>query len=323
MKKTITATVSSVAAFLAVNGIADASPAKPVKAQTTINNLDTSHTEAVTANNYSENDIVVVKSGDSLNSIASAHHITVTDIYNFNPGVTELIHPGDLIAVSSKGAALLGTNINGATYTEVSSSNQPQDIAHLVTSTTSYDKQHDLTFDELTHANATTSSQSHVTSGTAGSQSYHNNTQASSYNGQQTSAPAHYNAVTHHRYHYGSTPAPNKYKSVANQGNLYAYGNCTYYVFNRRSELGRSIGSTWGNANNWAYSAKRAGFTVNNTPAVGAIFQTGARYYGHVGVVERVNSNGSIYVSEMNYNGHFNNVTHRSIYNVSSYKYIH
>ena len=29
-----------------------------------------------------------------------------------------------------------------------------------------------------------------------------------------------------------------------------------YYVFNRRSELGRSIGSTWGNANNWAYSAK-------------------------------------------------------------------
>ena len=93
MKKTITATVSSVAAFLAVNGT-DASPAKPVKAQTTINTLDTSHTEAVTANNYSENDIVVVKSGDSLNSIASAHHITVTDIYNFNPGVTELIHPG-------------------------------------------------------------------------------------------------------------------------------------------------------------------------------------------------------------------------------------
>ena len=76
-----------------------------------------------------------------------------------------------------------------------------------------------------------------MTSGTAGSQSYHNNTQASSYNGQQTSAPAHHNAVTHHRYHYGSTPAPNKYKSVANQGNLYAYGNCTYYVFNRRSEL--------------------------------------------------------------------------------------
>ena len=33
-------------------------------------------------------------------------------------------------------------------------------------------------------------------------------------------------------------------------------------------------------------SARAAGFVVNNTPAPGAIFQTTAGYYGHVGIVE-------------------------------------
>jgi hypothetical protein len=37
---------------------------------------------------------------------------------------------------------------------------------------------------------------------------------------------------------------------------------------------------------------------------VGAVFQTSAGYYGHVGIVERVNNDGSFYVSEMNWNGH-------------------
>ena len=46
-----------------------------------------------------------------------------------------------------------------------------------------------------------------------------------------------------------------------------------HYAFDRRQQLGRSIGSYWGNANNWAYQ-KNAGLTVDNRPEVGAIFQT-------------------------------------------------
>ena len=56
----------------------------------------------------------------------------------------------------------------------------------------------------------------------------------------------------------------------------------------------------WGNANNWASSARNAGLVVDRRPEVGAVFQTSAGYYGHVGIVERVNNDGSFYVSEMN-----------------------
>lgn len=62
---------------------------------------------------------------------------------------------------------------------------------------------------------------------------------------------------------------------------------------------------------------------VDHRPEVGAVFQTPAGYYGHVGIVERVNNDGSFYVSEMNWNGHFNDVTNRTIYNSSSYNFIH
>ncbi len=58
-----------------------------------------------------------------------------------------------------------------------------------------------------------------------------------------------------------------------------------------------------GNASNWANAAASSGYTVNNTPKVGAIMQTTQGYYGHVAYVEGVNSNGSVRVSEMN-DGH-------------------
>ncbi|WP_016912678.1 LysM peptidoglycan-binding domain-containing protein [Mammaliicoccus vitulinus] len=95
--------------------------------------------------------------------------------------------------------------------------------------------------------------------------------------------------------------APVSYSRPSSGGgnNLYTSGQCTYYAFSKRPD----IGNTWGNANNWANAAAQSGYTVNNSPSAGAILQSTAGGYGHVAYVDRVNSDGSIQVSEMNYQG--------------------
>lgn len=109
-------------------------------------------------------------------------------------------------------------------------------------------------------------------------------------------------------------------------GNGYAYGYCTWYAFNRRAEIGRPIGSNWGNAVSWASYARSAGFRVDNVPEAGAVIQNGGGWggYGHVGIVERVNPDGSILVSDMNYVG-WNIISNRTVpaSQVGSYSYIH
>ena len=102
-------------------------------------------------------------------------------------------------------------------------------------------------------------------------------------------------------------------------GNTYAFGNCTYWAYERRLQLGRPIGNTWGNAATWAGAAASQGFTVSHAPIVGAVYQMPAfidaytGVYGHVGIVEGINADGSITVSDMNYAGGFNSVSYRTI----------
>lgn len=110
-------------------------------------------------------------------------------------------------------------------------------------------------------------------------------------------------------------------------GNTYAYGNCTWYAFERRKQMGRPVGSFWGNANTWAIYARSAGFPVNRTPAAGAVLVDTSGYFGHVAVVESVSGNGDIVISEMNnyaYGG-FGIVDRRTISagQASAYTYIH
>lgn len=123
-----------------------------------------------------------------------------------------------------------------------------------------------------------------------------------------------------------SAPSVSGPVSINNVGNRYDYGYCTWYVYNRRAELGRPVGSFWGNATTWASYARNAGFVVNGTPAVGSVLQNSwqAGGYGHVAVVESVNSDGSIFVSEMNYVG-WNIRSTRTISagEAASYNYIH
>lgn len=83
--------------------------------------------------------------------------------------------------------------------------------------------------------------------------------------------------------------------------NGYDYGYCTWYAANRRAQIGRAIPSNLGNASTWKVLAQRAGLGVGSQPAAGAIIWTPPRdYYGHVGFVESVNSDGSVNVTEMN-----------------------
>lgn len=89
---------------------------------------------------------------------------------------------------------------------------------------------------------------------------------------------------------------------AAQAGNRYSYGYCTWYAYNRRVQLGRPIGSFWGNASSWAYMAGMSGYGVSRSPDIGDIMQNGGGA-GHVAVVEEKRPDGSIVVSEMNYYG--------------------
>jgi len=110
----------------------------------------------------------------------------------------------------------------------------------------------------------------------------------------------------------------------ASAGNRYAPGNCTWYAYERRAQLGRPVGSFWGNGGSWAYSASAAGYEVNHTPRSGAVLVM-AGSPGHVAIVESVRGNGDISISEMNYAGNFNRVTSRTISagQAGAYLYIH
>jgi LysM repeat protein len=79
-------------------------------------------------------------------------------------------------------------------------------------------------------------------------------------------------------------------------GNRFAFGFCTWYVYNRKPV-------PWlGNANQWFAQAQAFGWRTGQTPAVGAIMVTYESGFGHVAYVESVNSDGSWRVSEMNFN---------------------
>ena len=107
--------------------------------------------------------------------------------------------------------------------------------------------------------------------------------------------------------------------------NLYDWGQCTWHVFNRRAETGKPISTYWWNADHWASNAAADGYTVNNTPTAGSIMQNYEGPIGHVAYVEQVNPDGSILISEMNYNTPPGTVDYRTIpaSQASSYNYIH
>ena len=98
-----------------------------------------------------------------------------------------------------------------------------------------------------------------------------------------------------------SYPYPNGTNPTAGMGDTWGYGvrNCTSYVAWKINQVfGKNI-SGWGDAKNWANSTH--GYTVDNTPSIGAIavWQTGGGGHGHVAYVYAVN-NGIASLDEYN-----------------------
>lgn len=131
--------------------------------------------------------------------------------------------------------------------------------------------------------------------------------------------------------YYGSTSDRQNvrvvYDNVTRSGtNRMVWGQCTYYAWWWREANGNPLpAALTGDAKYWAANARSLGLQVNNTPSAGAVFQTGAGWYGHVGVVLRVNDDGSIVVREMNYGYRVNVITESTIPAnvVSNFNYIH
>lgn len=94
-------------------------------------------------------------------------------------------------------------------------------------------------------------------------------------------------SYTNHTYWTSSNPMP--------------YGWCTYYAWGRRHDMGGAwtLPGGLGNANMWA-AALSGSYRIDRTPEPGAVFQTYSGYYGHVGVVDSVNADGTITISDMN-----------------------
>jgi surface antigen len=89
-----------------------------------------------------------------------------------------------------------------------------------------------------------------------------------------------------------------------------ALGNCTWYAWGRLAEQGYNLtqlSALHGNAYEWDTEAQVAGVPVDSTPTVGSIAQTDSdnpdnpNVSGHVAVVESVNSDGTITVTESSY----------------------
>jgi len=104
-------------------------------------------------------------------------------------------------------------------------------------------------------------------------------------------------------------------------GNRYDDGWCTWYVYNRRAEIGKPLGNTlWGDAYSWVQGAIRDGYTVDHNPQVGDVMFTPPT---HVVVVEKVDKkNNRVYVSETNYCGLYC-YNERWFENADQYYYIH
>lgn len=94
-----------------------------------------------------------------------------------------------------------------------------------------------------------------------------------------------------------------KHYKCATSGNPYTYGDesqCTWYAWGRYKELCGEKLPYWDSGQYWYGKAKSAGYSVGDTPKLGAIACWDN--WNHVAVVEKIET-GRVYVSQYNRNG--------------------
>ncbi|WP_323703037.1 LysM peptidoglycan-binding domain-containing protein [Mammaliicoccus sp. Dog046] len=242
-----------------------------------------------------KDNVYVVQEGDTLNKISEKFDVSVSDLKEWNDLSSDVIVVGTSLKVSGEEVEVE----ENAQVEEAGATAEPTSVTVLAPSTASSSAT-THTHSEEQHAYSTQSYVNEV--------AYHQPEVRTSWNNQG------------HEATYTTTPVSSNHSHVGGGDNLYTSGQCTYYAFSKRPDLG----NTWGNANNWANAASQAGYKVNNNPAAGSILQSTAGGYGHVAYVDKVNSDGSIQVSEMNYQG-VGVVSSRTISAsaAKSYNYIH
>ncbi len=111
----------------------------------------------------------------------------------------------------------------------------------------------------------------------------------------------------------GGAYAPASHARTSSAGNTYYAGYCTWYAKERRPDLPNNLG----NADQWVSRAQAQGIATGSAPSAGAIGQQGM----HVVYVESVNGDGTVTISEMNYQGLY--VTSTRTVPAGSFMYIY
>lgn len=122
-----------------------------------------------------------------------------------------------------------------------------------------------------------------------------------------------YTSGAYRQYLNGASSTPSSSASTAKTANSNLYVNastqCTWWAAQRYHDLTGFWVPWTGNANQWYGNARSWGWTQSTTPPAGIpsiiVLQAGVQgadpVYGHVAVVEKVNSNGSVQASNLNW----------------------
>lgn len=220
--------------------------------------------------------IYTVKEGDTVSSIAAAHHITVNTILWANDiENVDSIMPGDKIFILP---------VAGLTHIVKKGENLDKIAKEFKA-----DKDKIIAFNDLP-ANGEIKEGEEII--IPGGQKETPTTRRSQ---RRTGVIARRSYATP----TGGTPKISGWKKLegkAGTGHRFPYGYCTWYVAQKRYV-------PWGgNAGTWLYHAKVRGYKTGKTPRKGAIMVSSESWWGHVAIVEKVGK-GTITVSEMNYKG--------------------